>query len=65
MNGGSTGAAEFVGCQSGLASTSGRILGLCANSWWLRDNTCARHLTSLYWTYGTRNVTKSYYSADM
>ncbi|CAI9584428.1 unnamed protein product [Staurois parvus] len=25
--GGSTGAAEFVGCQSGFASTSGRILG--------------------------------------
>ncbi|CAI9595746.1 unnamed protein product, partial [Staurois parvus] len=27
VNGGSTGAAEFVGCQSGFASTSGRILG--------------------------------------
>ncbi|CAI9608361.1 unnamed protein product, partial [Staurois parvus] len=27
MNGGSTGAAEFVGCQSKVASTSGRILG--------------------------------------
>ncbi|CAI9604247.1 unnamed protein product, partial [Staurois parvus] len=27
MNGGSTGAAEFVGCQSGFVSTSGRILG--------------------------------------
>ncbi|CAI9614693.1 unnamed protein product, partial [Staurois parvus] len=26
VNGGSTGAAEFVGCQSGFASTSGRIL---------------------------------------
>ncbi|CAI9541923.1 unnamed protein product [Staurois parvus] len=25
--GGGTGAAEFVGCQSGFASTSGRILG--------------------------------------
>ncbi|CAI9599678.1 unnamed protein product [Staurois parvus] len=25
--GGSTGAAEFVGCQLGFASTSGRILG--------------------------------------
>ncbi|CAI9566502.1 unnamed protein product, partial [Staurois parvus] len=21
-------------------------MGLCANSWWLRDNTCARHCTS-------------------
>ncbi|CAI9547991.1 unnamed protein product, partial [Staurois parvus] len=27
VNGGSTGAAEFLGCQSGFASTSGRILG--------------------------------------
>ncbi|CAI9542535.1 unnamed protein product, partial [Staurois parvus] len=27
MNGGSTRAAEFVGCQSGFRSTSGRILG--------------------------------------
>ncbi|CAI9576182.1 unnamed protein product, partial [Staurois parvus] len=27
VNGGSTGAAEFVGCQSGFASTSERILG--------------------------------------
>ncbi|CAI9608643.1 unnamed protein product, partial [Staurois parvus] len=27
VNGGSTGAAEFVGCQSGFASTSRRILG--------------------------------------
>ncbi|CAI9534663.1 unnamed protein product, partial [Staurois parvus] len=27
VNGGSTGAAKFVGCQSGFASTSGRILG--------------------------------------
>ncbi|CAI9565411.1 unnamed protein product, partial [Staurois parvus] len=27
VNGGSTGAAEFVGYQSGFASTSGRILG--------------------------------------
>ncbi|CAI9573176.1 unnamed protein product, partial [Staurois parvus] len=27
VNVGSTGAAEFVGCQSGFASTSGRILG--------------------------------------
>ncbi|CAI9609016.1 unnamed protein product [Staurois parvus] len=27
MNGGSTGTAECVGCQSGFASTSGRILG--------------------------------------
>ncbi|CAI9545847.1 unnamed protein product [Staurois parvus] len=32
------GAAEFVGCQSGFASTSGRIIGAlwaCANFWWL------------------------------
>ncbi|CAI9590443.1 unnamed protein product [Staurois parvus] len=28
VNGGSTGAAEFVGCQSGFARTSGRILGV-------------------------------------
>ncbi|CAI9549825.1 unnamed protein product, partial [Staurois parvus] len=28
VNGGSTGAAEFVGCQSGFASTSGKILGV-------------------------------------
>ncbi|CAI9567934.1 unnamed protein product [Staurois parvus] len=28
--------------------------GLCENSWWLRDNTCACHRTSLYCTYGTR-----------
>ncbi|CAI9575796.1 unnamed protein product [Staurois parvus] len=27
VNGGSTSATEFVGCQSGFASTSGRILG--------------------------------------
>ncbi|CAI9564801.1 unnamed protein product, partial [Staurois parvus] len=27
VNGGSTGAVEYVGCQSGFASTSGRILG--------------------------------------
>ncbi|CAI9603801.1 unnamed protein product [Staurois parvus] len=27
VNGGSTGAAEFVGCQSGFASTSRRIIG--------------------------------------
>ncbi|CAI9602286.1 unnamed protein product [Staurois parvus] len=27
MNGGSTGAAVFVGCQAGFSSTSGRILG--------------------------------------
>ncbi|CAI9621202.1 unnamed protein product, partial [Staurois parvus] len=27
VNGGSTGAAEFVGCQSGFASTSRRTLG--------------------------------------
>ncbi|CAI9538840.1 unnamed protein product, partial [Staurois parvus] len=27
VNGGSTGATEFVGCQSGFASTFGRILG--------------------------------------
>ncbi|CAI9560695.1 unnamed protein product [Staurois parvus] len=40
-------------------------MGLCANSWWLRDNTCAHHRTCLYWTYGTRHVTKSYCSADM
>ncbi|CAI9577340.1 unnamed protein product [Staurois parvus] len=30
--------------------------GLCANSWWLRDNTCAWHRTNLYCTYGTRQV---------
>ncbi|CAI9591746.1 unnamed protein product, partial [Staurois parvus] len=40
-------------------------MGLCVNSWWLRDNTCARHCTGLYWTYGTRHVTKSYCSAGM
>ncbi|CAI9558193.1 unnamed protein product [Staurois parvus] len=40
-------------------------MGLCANSWWLLDNTCARHRTSLYCTYGTRHVTKSYCSAGM
>ncbi|CAI9614608.1 unnamed protein product [Staurois parvus] len=39
--------------------------GLCENSWWLWDNTCARHRTSLYCTYGTRHVAKSYCSADM
>ncbi|CAI9587200.1 unnamed protein product [Staurois parvus] len=39
--------------------------GLCVNSWWLRDNICARHRTSLCCTYGTRHVTKSYCSADM
>ncbi|CAI9592872.1 unnamed protein product [Staurois parvus] len=38
--------------------------GLCANSW-LQDNTCARHRTSLYCTYGTRHATKSYCSAGM
>ncbi|CAI9549861.1 unnamed protein product [Staurois parvus] len=32
--------------------------GLCANSWWLWDTTCARHCTSLYYTYGTRHITK-------
>ncbi|CAI9594520.1 unnamed protein product, partial [Staurois parvus] len=26
--------------------------GLCANSLWFQDNTCARHRTSLYCTYG-------------
>ncbi|CAI9542986.1 unnamed protein product [Staurois parvus] len=59
---------KFVGCQSGFASTFGRILGstgLCANSWWLRDNTCARHRTGLYCTYGTRHATKSYCIAGM
>ncbi|CAI9558583.1 unnamed protein product [Staurois parvus] len=40
-------------------------MGLCANSWWLRDNTCAHHRTSLYCTYGTRHVTKLYCSAGM
>ncbi|CAI9564171.1 unnamed protein product [Staurois parvus] len=33
-------------------------MGLCVNSWWLRDNTCACHRTSLYCTYGTRHGTK-------
>ncbi|CAI9538184.1 unnamed protein product [Staurois parvus] len=28
-------------------------VGLCVNSWWPRDNTCARHHIGLYWTYGT------------
>ncbi|CAI9579035.1 unnamed protein product [Staurois parvus] len=63
------GAAEFVGCQSEFASTSGKILralwACVRNSWWLWDNTCARHRTSLYCTYGTCHVTKSYCSAGM
>ncbi|CAI9544041.1 unnamed protein product [Staurois parvus] len=40
-------------------------MDLCANSWWLQDNTCARHHTSLYYSYGTLHVTKSYSSAGM
>ncbi|CAI9623456.1 unnamed protein product, partial [Staurois parvus] len=40
-------------------------MGLYANSLRLRDNTCARHCTSLYCTYGTHHVAKSYCSADM
>ncbi|CAI9614436.1 unnamed protein product [Staurois parvus] len=38
--------------------------GLCANSW-LRDNICSHHRTSLYCTYGTGHVAKSYCSAGM
>ncbi|CAI9580224.1 unnamed protein product [Staurois parvus] len=61
------GAAEFVGCQSGFVSTSGRILGAL--------RACVRILggcktilvlaTSLYCTYETRHITKSYYSAGI
>ncbi|CAI9586188.1 unnamed protein product [Staurois parvus] len=39
--------------------------GLCANSWWLQDNTCAHHCTSLYCTYGTCHVARSYCSTGM
>ncbi|CAI9586900.1 unnamed protein product, partial [Staurois parvus] len=36
VNGGNTGAAEFVGCQSGFASTSGRILW-AHHCWYVKD----------------------------
>ncbi|CAI9564239.1 unnamed protein product [Staurois parvus] len=60
MNGGSTGAAEFCGLSNRdckhIRKDTRSSTGLCANSLWLRDNTCACHGTSLYCTYG---LTKS------
>ncbi|CAI9544169.1 unnamed protein product [Staurois parvus] len=58
------GAAEFVGCQAGFASTCGRILGALRASVRILGG-CARHHTSLYCTYGTCHVAKSYCSASM